>query len=120
MEMHLLHRRTSYDLAVIAVLIEEGEENTTLAAAWSGLPAEAATPARTVVLDLGRLLPKDLSHYAYSGSLTMPPCSEVVRWLVLRRPLTLSIPQIEAFRALFDHNYRPVQPLNGRAVQGSP
>lgn len=120
LEMHLVHRRTSYDLAVIAVMIEEGEENAVLAPAWTSLPVDATVPARTVVLDLRRLLPADLAHYSYHGSLTTPPCSEVVSWLVLRQPLTMSIAQIEAFRAVFAHNYRPVQPLNGRIVRTSP
>lgn len=120
LEMHLVHRRTSYDLAVVAVLIEEGEENSLLAPAWSSLPADAAVPPRTVVLDLRRLLPQDLAHYTYRGSLTTPPCSEVVRWLVLREPMTMSIAQIEAFRALFPDNYRPVQDLAGRVIRAVP
>lgn len=120
MEMHLVHRRTSYDLTVIAVMIEEGEENALLAPAWSALPADASAPPRTVVLDLRRLLPSNLAHYEYSGSLTTPPCSEVVHWIVLRQPLHMSIAQIEAFRAVFAQNYRPVQPLNGRVVRASP
>ena len=116
LEMHLVHERASYDLAVIAVMVEEGEVNEAFAPMWNSLPADEATEPRTVILNPRKLLPKNLGYYTYAGSLTTPNCSEVVTWFVIEEPVHMSLEQIEAFRAVFDHNYRPVQPLNGRAV----
>jgi carbonic anhydrase len=63
------------------------------------------------------LLPEERESFRYAGSLTTPPFTEGVRWIVLAEPLTLSKRQIQAFRELFDEgNSREVQPLNGRAV----
>jgi carbonic anhydrase len=116
LEMHLVHRRASYDLAVIAVMIEEGEPNEEFAPMWNALPADEAIERRTVILNPKKLLPDSLEYFTYSGSLTTPNCSEVVTWFVLAQPIQMSLEQIEAFRAVFDGNYRPVQPLSGRTV----
>lgn len=116
LEMHLVHQRSSYDLAVIAVMIEEGAANEAFTAMWNSLPAEEATEPRTVILNPRKLLPKKLGFRSYSGSLTTPNCSEIVSWFVLNEAVHMSLEQIEAFRAIFDGNYRPVQPLNGRIV----
>jgi carbonic anhydrase len=53
------------------------------------------------------------------GSQTAPPCSEGVKWFVLKSPLAMSAAQIEAFARIYPHDVRPVQPLNGRIVQES-
>lgn len=50
----------------------------------------------------------------YAGSLTTPPCTERVHWVVLERPIEMSRAQIDGFRRLFRDNHRPIQPLNGR------
>ncbi|MDH3524589.1 MAG: carbonic anhydrase family protein [Acidobacteriota bacterium] len=117
MELHLEHRRTSWDLATIAVLIDEGPDNPAFAPLWSALPASADDPARTVILDPDTLLPESRGYYTYLGSLTVPNCAETVTWYVLREPVLLSAAQIDAFRAIYDHNYRPVQEPNGRVVR---
>jgi carbonic anhydrase len=117
LELHLVHRRTSYDLAVIAVLIDEGPENPAFAPMWNGLPATDAEPARTIIFDPGVMLPQSLGYYTYFGSLTTPICAEVVTWYVLKQPVLMSSAQLDAFRAIYDHNYRPLQPPNGRFVR---
>ena len=58
----------------------------------------------------------DLSYYRYTGSLTTPPCTEAVRWNVLKQPMELSADQLAQFRVLYAHNVRPVQPLSGRRI----
>ena len=64
-----------------------------------------------------QLLPAQHDYYRFSGSLTTPPCSEGVRWLVMKEPVQASQAQIDAFKAVMHHpNNRPVQPLNGRLV----
>ena len=65
------------------------------------------------------LLPRDTSYYMYMGSLTAPPCTEGVTWFVLKTPVDVSAAQIGAFAALYPHDVRPIQPLNGRIVQES-
>ena len=62
------------------------------------------------------LLPEEKVNYEYNGSLTTPPCSEGVRWFVLSNPVQMSKEQIEAFRKIYDHNYRPTQPKNARQI----
>jgi carbonic anhydrase len=62
------------------------------------------------------LLPKARAAYRYDGSLTTPPCSEGVKWLVMTTPVQLSAAQIAAFTSIVEPNNRPVQPLNGRVV----
>ncbi|MCZ6508260.1 MAG: carbonic anhydrase family protein [Acidobacteria bacterium] len=116
LEIHFVHRRTSYDLAVIAVMVEEGPRKPAFNPLWNSLPADESVAARTVILNPRRLIPGQLAYYTYRGSLTEPDCAEVVTWFVLRKPVPMSSEQIEAFRAIFESNYRPVQPLNGRSV----
>lgn len=117
LELHLVHRRTSYDLAVIAVLIDEGPENDAFAPMWNSLPALDSEPARTIIFDPSVMLPESLGYYTYFGSLTTPTCAEVVTWYVLKDRVLMSTAQLDAFRAIYDHNYRPLQEPNGRFVR---
>ena len=124
-EMHLVHRFSDTDLVVIGVMIEPGAANATLAPVWNALPAEESAPHRDVDVDLAELLPEAFEYYRYDGSLTTPngenppaSCGEIVTWLVLKEPLQMSAGQIGDFQEIFDSNYRPIQPLNGRVVEG--
>jgi carbonic anhydrase len=118
MEMHLVHRSTAGHLAVIGVFIEEGAENPAYAPVWSNLPKRQGTEFHLehVTVNVDDLLPKERTSWRFEGSLTTPPCSEGVKWLVLTQPVQLSAPQIAAFRAVIDGNNRPTQPLNGRRI----
>lgn len=121
LEMHLVHRDERGNRAVVAVFVEEGEENAALAAIWAHIPLEESDEAWEidgVSVDASDLLPEELAAWRYDGSLTTPPCDEGVRWHVLSTPIAASPEQIGAFTALFDHNYRPAQPLHGRHVEG--
>jgi carbonic anhydrase len=69
-----------------------------------------------VTLHVDDLLPRDRRYYRYEGSLTTPPCSEGVHWLVMVEPVELSRQQIEAFRSVMEVNNRPVQPRNDRRL----
>ncbi len=118
MEMHLVHKSASGSLAVIGVLIEEGAHNAAFDPVWSNLPNAKGVESHFehVKVDVDDLLPKTLTTWRYDGSLTTPPCSEGVKWLVMTTPIQLSPAQIAAFTALVKDNNRPVQPLNGRAI----
>ena len=117
LEIHFVHQdRNSGNLAVVGILLGEGErENAAYAAVFDHLPAQVGEPeANGAPLDLAALLPETQGYYAYQGSLTTPPCSEVVRWLLLDTPLELSAAQIKAFTDIYAGNARPVQPLGQR------
>lgn len=118
LEAHFVYKAKDDALVVLALLFQEGKANPQLANAWQHMPAE---PAQTAVLskpvDIRALLPEQLNFYRFSGSLTTPPCSEGVRWIVLEQPVNVSAEQIKQFSAAIRHtNNRPVQPLNGRII----
>lgn len=117
LEGHLVHSDEHGNLAVLAVMFREGERNATLASLWDTPPAEGQKQAVSPHLNIRDMLPADLDYYRFNGSLTTPPCSEGVRWLVLKQPIVASHTQIEALTKSVGHaNNRPLQPLNARAI----
>lgn len=118
MELHLVHSDDAGHLAVVGVLIEQGAANEHLGAAWDRLPDRSGerTSIPGASMNAGDLLPQDRGYYRYPGSLTTPPCAEGATWFVLRQPIRMSSEQIDRFTALYPHNSRPVQPLDGRVV----
>lgn len=117
MEVHLVHKNEAGKLAVLGALIEEGTESAQIAQIWAAIPKEPGEAnARPVAFDPVALLPEDQTYFAYSGSLTTPPCSEGVRWSVLSKPITASADQIAAFRKIVGENARKIQDLNGREL----
>ncbi|MDR1311303.1 MAG: carbonic anhydrase family protein [Burkholderiaceae bacterium] len=120
MNIHLVHARQDGRLAVVAVLLKVGKENTVLREVFASLPQKGQTKPLADRIDPSRLLPASHAYYAYTGSLTTPPCSEDVQWFVLKRATELSPAQIAAFRQFYPANARPVQPLNGRWIYSVP
>ena len=117
-EMHLVHADAEGNLAVVGVLIAEGEENTAFAPVWDNLPDHATDPTATGVRILATdLLPAEPLVYRYNGSLTTPPCSEGVLWSVMANPIEMSAEQIDMFTNILEGNNRPLQPLNPRELQ---
>jgi len=117
MEAHFVHRNAAGNLAVVGVLMASGRRNGAFARVTATMPdkegpAIKADPA----FDPRRLLPRTLGYYRYPGSLTTPPCSETVEWLVLAAPITVAASDIAAFAKLYPMNARPVQQSNRRAV----
>ena len=121
MVAHLVHRAEDGRLAVVAVLLEKGSEHPLIQTVWNNLPLEkeeyVAPPGLSI--DVAQLLPTDTSYYTYMGSLTTPPCSEGVLWLVLRQPQQISAEQLAIFARLYRHNARPIQPSFGRMIKES-
>lgn len=118
LEIHFVHANTQGELAVVAMMFEQGTENPMLKRMWNRLPKKQS---EKVVLKtpqpVNEMLPKNLDYYRFSGSLTTPPCSEGVRWLILKEIQQASATQISEFSKLMGHpNNRPVQSLNGRVV----
>jgi len=118
-ELHLVHRRDDGLLAVLGLMVVEGDSTPTGLVTF--LEHAPATPGDTedvagVSLDMKSLLPSDLSYFAYDGSKTMEPLHEGVRWFVLQRPATMTAGDLRRLRALYDGNIRAVQPINARWV----
>ncbi len=118
MEMHLVHQSADGGLAVLGVLIQEGDHNPAFEPVWANLPAAVGEEVqhRFVTVNVDDLLPVDHGTYRYRGSLTTPPCSEGVSWFVALQPIELSTDQIATYTSIFQGNNRPVQPLNNRTV----
>ncbi|MBU6270168.1 MAG: carbonic anhydrase family protein [Betaproteobacteria bacterium] len=120
MVAHLVHKDPDGRLAVVAVLLDRGQPNPTIQAVWNSLPLERNEPlAGTAPLELEQLLPVNRGYYTYMGSLTTPPCSEGVLWLVMKEPVTVSTEQIAIFSRLYPMNARPLQPIGDRLVKES-
>lgn len=118
LEVHFVHSKEDGDLAVVAVMFEVGKENPALDPLIAAMPKEQNQQVNIDSdVDLRALFPEDLHYYRFSGSLTTPPCSEGLRWLVLKQPVTLSQAQLDVFKqALKTSNNRPLQYLNGRMI----
>ena len=118
MGIHFFHRDEEGRLAIIAVLLERGSEHPLIQTLWNNLPLEVDQEVvPSVAIDLNDLLPKDRSYYTFMGSLTTPPCSEDVLWMVFKQPVTISAEQVAIFSRLYKNNARPVQPSNNRLIK---
>ncbi len=120
MVLHMLHKDLAGRLAMVAVLIEEGTTHQAVQQVWNNLPLEKNDPVvATASLDLARLLPSRREYFTYMGSLTTPPCSEGVLWVVMKEPIQLSSQQIAIFSRLYPMNARPIQAQAGRLIKES-
>lgn len=118
MEGHFVNVSDDGHIAVVAVMYELGQENTDLnrlLAYRSGEENQIQTLKDDIKIK--NIMPKKAGYYRFSGSLTTPPCTEGVTWIVLKQHAYISKDQFTAFEELFHHdNARPVQPLNGRLI----
>lgn len=119
-ELHLVHAGPGGELVVIGVFLEVGAESDALAAVFEHLPSTPGAPLRIAGqrVDLPVLLPADMCGWSYTGSLTTPPWTEGVRWLLLSTPIEISAAQLAAYTAVCEHNHRPIQALGDREVVG--
>lgn len=117
-EIHFVHSNKQGQLAVIAVMANEGKTNPIINKLLELTPKEInSTYYIERNMTLKDLFPNDMHYYRYSGSLTTPPCSEGVIWIVMKQPIEISKSQIQAFvTSLKGQNNRPLQPLNGRQI----
>ena len=118
LEAHFVHADPDGNLAVVALMFQAGEMNAELEKAWSHMPGMAGEKMMLpAAVDAAALLPHNRDYYRFNGSLTTPPCSEGVWWLVLKYYVTASEGEIEKFSHAMHHpNNRPVQPKNARPV----
>ncbi len=120
MVVHLVHKDIDNRLAVVAVLLDRGSAHPLVQNVWNNLPLEKGdeVAARTTI-DLNALLPTERSYFTYMGSLTTPPCSEGVLWMVMKAPMPISNEQIGIFARLYPMNARPIQSVRGRLIKES-
>ncbi|SDC15049.1 carbonic anhydrase [Acinetobacter boissieri] len=119
LEMHFVHVNNKGELAVLAVMFNIGQENSELNTLWKNVPEkENEDKIFSQNINIEKFIPKNHGYYRFSGSLTTPPCSEGLIWIILKQPLTLSNQQLDIFKTRLSHhhNQRPIQPLNGRIV----
>lgn len=116
-EMHLVHRSADGAVLVIGVFIRQGRTNGVLDPIFRELPEHSGGTRIVADVNLCKLLPDRRASFRYSGSLTTPPFTEPVSFIIFADSITLSERQIDAFQRLFEErNCRKVQPLNGREI----
>ena len=116
LEAHFVHKGGDGKLLVLGVMIDRGPAHLELGKIWAAAPRAKGRSRTTKPVRLDAFIPKQASVYRYAGSLTTPPCSEIVSWVVYSRPITASQAQIDTFAKLYPANNRPVQDLNRRFV----
>jgi len=119
LEIHLVHQSSDGELAVVGVMARPARRgHHALKRLWDHLPEKKGSTNQAGGLRMNpiTLLPFKRDFMTYEGSLTTPPCTEGVRWIVMREPLAVSDNQVETFTRLIGGNARPVQPLNDRKV----
>jgi carbonic anhydrase len=120
MVAHLVHKDPEGRLAVVAVLLDRGSAQPLVQTIWNNLPLERHSEMSVRAdIDMNQLLPADRRYFTYMGSLTTPPCSEGVLWLVLQQPMPIAQDQIGVFSRLYPMNARPVQQHAGRLIKQS-
>lgn len=120
MVIHLVHRSAEGKIAIIAVLLERGQPHRLMQTIWDNLPLEKfETVSPSIVLDPADALPERRDYFTYMGSLTEPPCTEGVLWMVFKQPMQASPAQMALFSRLYPLNARPIQPTAGRMVKES-
>lgn len=120
MSVHLVHKDPDGRLAVIGVVLERGAAQPVVQQVWNNLPLEKHAPLPAPeAIDPSALLLTDRGYFTYMGSLTTPPCSEGVLWMVMQQPVQASPDQIHIFSRLYPMNARPVQQAAGRLIKQS-
>ncbi|SFD76696.1 carbonic anhydrase [Massilia yuzhufengensis] len=120
MVIHFVHRSFEGKLLVLAVLLERGRANSLIQTVWNNLPLEkkqAVSPS--ILIDPNEALPEKREYFTYMGSLTEPPCTEDVLWIVMKQTMQASPAQMALFSRLYPLNARPVQQSNGRMIKES-
>ncbi len=117
MELHCVHRDEKGNLLVLGYMIEAGTANAFLQTVFDHIPEQEKIEVATgISLNLTAIEPADDAYYTYSGSLTTPPCSAAVQFVIFKEKMQASTSQIAQFSAYYNGNIRPIQPLNNRFV----
>ena len=116
MVVHFVHKSPEGELAVLAVMLREGNENPGIKTLWTHAPKAAGPEVIPdgVMFNPANLLPKEMDFFHYDGSLTTPPCTEKVKFYILKTQVNIAKEQVTDFP--FKMNARPIQPANGRPI----
>ena len=116
MVVHFVHKSPEGELAVLAVMLREGNENPGIKTLWTHAPKAEGPEAVPdgVMFNPSNLLPKEMDFFHYDGSLTTPPCTEKVKFYILKTQVNIAKEQVTDFP--FKMNARPIQPANGRPI----
>jgi carbonic anhydrase len=118
--VHLVHKDGEGRQAVVALLLERGTAQSAIQMVWNNLPLEKNDVIRpTIMLDANDLLPVQREYFIYMGSMSTPPCSEGVLWMVMKQPVQAAPAQMALFSRLYPYNVRPTQPSSGRIIKES-
>lgn len=119
LEIHMVHMNEAKEFLVLGVMVKEGVSSEPFRFLESYLPLQQnETKVVDTSFDISTNLPQDKGFYFYSGSLTTPPCTEGVKWIVFKNSISVSLEQVELLRNLMPlNNYRTEQALNGREVK---
>lgn len=121
LEMHVVcadPNPTTNTNVVLAIFFEESTTNNAfLAKVFNQIPPQPQLPVQTQdLLSLDNVLPADPHYYTYVGSLTTPPCTAGVDWVIFQQPMTVSTAQLAQFTRRYPDNARPTQPLKARVI----
>jgi len=118
LELHLVHKSDAGELAVIGVMFDVGNANALLETIWQNVSGKVDESVKlSQEINPINFLPENKDYFRFNGSLTTPPCSEGVRWFVMKKPLTVSPAQIQQFKGWMKHdNARPLQTINARPI----
>ena len=120
MVIHFVHRSYEGKLLVLAVLLERGKANPMIQTVWNNLPLEKhQTVSPSILIDPSQALPEKREYFTYMGSLSEPPCTEDVLWIVMKQTMQASPEQMALFSRLYPLNARPIQQSNGRMIKES-
>lgn len=117
MEMHLVHQDSQGRVLVLAVMLEADRDRPVLTKLWNWLPDQIGKEV-SIPLEfrLSDILPPNTHHYSYSGSLTTPPCTEGVQWIVLKDPIHIARQDVDRFVEIIGENARPIQRIGDREI----
>lgn len=120
LEMHLTHQNSDGKLLALSVFFEEGTKpHMEIYDLWKKLPVHSGDESKHFRFNVIHLLPKARQYYTYTGSMTIPPCSEGVTWILMKKAVRISSTQVDQFLRAFRHNSRPVQSIHHRTIKAS-
>jgi carbonic anhydrase len=120
MVIHLVHKSAEGKIAVVAVLLERGKAHPLMQTIWNNLPLEKLeSVSPSVIIDLMDALPPKREYFTFMGSLSEPPCTEGVLYIVMKQTMQASPAQMALFSRLYPFNARPTQGSNGRVIKES-
>lgn len=122
MDVELLHKSSDGKMAVVEIRMsmERGNPDAILAMLWPHLPRKAGTKEKVAdMVNPGGFLPSNRGYWTYMGSLSVPPCTEGVRWFVFEDPISVSLDQLRALTYIFRMNSRPLQDTHGRRIEAN-